>query len=140
MKKPQLVTGARNAYVARMQIDLEPERYRETGRARLVRSILHKPVFMTISTLLGVWIAIALGVVSASKGFMRVPEWAVWTLYPSFAFGIAFLVFAVLNDEDRAELPQSSTEADQARSLAASRGREQGRSTPSHSSLSGAGK
>src|SRR5690554_1221171 len=88
-----------------MQIDLEPGKYRETGRARIVRSILHKPVFLTISTLLGAWVALALGVAQASGGFGRVPDWAAWTLYPSFAVGLLFLVFCVVTDGDREERP-----------------------------------
>lgn len=91
-------------------IDLEPHAYRETGRARLVRSILHKPVFMTISTVLGVWCAVTIGVVMQSKGFGRVPEWAVWMLLPSLAVSPAFLIFAALVDEDKA-IPDIGTPA-----------------------------
>lgn len=83
------------------KIDLEPDGYRETGRARLVRSILHKPVFMTISTVLGVWVAVSIGVVQQSNGFGRSPEWAFWTLYPSFVLMPAFFLFAALADDDR---------------------------------------
>lgn len=84
------------------QIDLEPQAYRVTGRARVVRSILHKPAFMTIATVLGVWVAVTLGVVFQVKGFGRLPDWAAWTLLPSLAFASAFLIFATLVDEDKA--------------------------------------
>lgn len=83
------------------QIDLEPESYRVSGRDRIVRSILHKPVFMTIATILGVWVAVTLGVVFQYDGFARVPSWAFWTLYPSLALFPAFFVFVALMDEDR---------------------------------------
>lgn len=82
------------------QIDLEPEAYRVSGRQRLVRSILHKPVFMTISTVLGVWVAIAIGVLQQVNGFGRSPEWALWALYPSFVVVPAFFLFAALADND----------------------------------------
>lgn len=74
-----------------------------TGRARLVRSILHKPVFMTISTALGVWVAITMGVVYQFDGFARVPGELAWFLYPSLLAAPAFGLFVVLNDEDRLE-------------------------------------
>lgn len=91
------------------QIDLEPGAYRESGRQRLVRSILHKPVFMTISTVLGVWVAIAVGAAHVYKGFGRVPlEVAVW-LFPSIPITAAFFIFAALVDQDPvAEAPASS--------------------------------
>lgn len=83
------------------QIDLEPHRYRVTGAARLVRSILHRPVFLTISTVLGVWVAAAVGTASASGGFARAPEWAIWTLYPSLVIAPIFFVLCALVDGDR---------------------------------------
>ncbi len=85
------------------QIDLEPEEYRETGRARLIRSILHKPVFMTITTVLAVWVAITWGVTKQYGGILRVPDWVYFTLYPSVFVSIAFGIFCILNDADRVE-------------------------------------
>lgn len=100
------------------QIELEPEAYRVSGRSRLVRSILHKPVFMTIATVLGVWVALAIGVLQQSNGFGRSPEWAFWALYPSFIAMPAFFLFAAIADNDAteavgpasAELPDYSPE------------------------------
>lgn len=91
------------------QIDLEPGAYRESGRQRLVRSILHKPVFMTISTVLGVWVAIAWGAAQVYDGFGRVPSEVAVLLFPSFPVAAAFFIFAALVDQDPvAEAPTSS--------------------------------
>ena len=85
------------------QIDLEPERYRVRGRSRIIRSVLHKPVFMTISTALGAWVALTLGVVYQYEGFARVPYGLALWLYPSLLVAPAFFLWAALNDEDRPE-------------------------------------
>lgn len=98
------------------QIDLEPDAYRESGKAKLVRSILHKPVFMTLSAIFGVWVALALGSASVSGGFLRVPEWVVWAFYPSLILAPAFFLFCALNDEDRQE-PLQSQDRSQTHSL-----------------------
>lgn len=95
------------------QIELEPGAYRETGRQRLVRSILHRPVFMTISTALGVWVAVAIGVLQQFNGFGRSPEWALWTLYPAFVAVPAFFLFVALADNDRAIEAAGPTSAGQ---------------------------
>lgn len=83
------------------QIDLEPEAYRVTGRQKLVRSVLHKPVFMTISTILGIWVAAAIGVPRVSNGVFEVPAWLMYCLWPSLVVTPAFFIWAVLNDQDR---------------------------------------
>lgn len=84
------------------QIDLDPQAYRVSGRPRIVRSILHKPVFMSISTVLGVWVAITLGVVFQSNGFGRAPDWAWWALFPSLIITPTFLLFAAIFGDDHA--------------------------------------
>lgn len=83
------------------QIDLGPENYRESGRQRVIRSILHKPVFLTISAVLGAWVASAIGVAMQYDGFARAPQWAMFWLYPSLLLAPAFWIFAALVDGDR---------------------------------------
>ena len=86
-----------------MQIDLEPTAYRETGKARIIRSILHKPVFMTISTVLALWVACSLGVPQIAEGNFEIPlPWAVFLLL-SWVVAPAFFIWAIFNDGDRVE-------------------------------------
>lgn len=88
-----------------------------------MRSILHRPVFMTIAAILGVWVAITWGVVQQSHGFARVPGWAYWVLYPSFVLTPLFFLFAAIADNDRiisAAEPGNEVRTDR---LAASRDR-----------------
>lgn len=85
------------------QIDLEPEAYRLTGRQRIVRSILHKPVFMTVSTVLAVWFAASIGVPKVSQGVFDVPDWLFLALMLSWIVAPAFFIWAMLNDGDRTQ-------------------------------------
>ena len=83
------------------QIDLEPGAYRETGRQRIIRSILHKPVFMTISTVLGLWFAASLGLPQLAEGVFVIPDWGYIALALSWVVVPVFFIWAVLNDRDR---------------------------------------
>lgn len=91
------------------QIDLEPEAYRETGKARLIRSILHKPVFMTISTILALWTVSPL--FATGGGAFEPPLWLAALSALGLPLSVAFGVFVVLNDADRVVPAQSSRPA-----------------------------
>lgn len=58
---------------------------------------------MTIATVLGVWVALAIGVLQQFNGFGRSPEWTFWALYPSFVAMPAFFLFAAIADNDAIE-------------------------------------
>lgn len=90
-----------------MLIDLEPAAYRETGRQRLIRSILHRPVFMTISTALGLWVAACFSIPTLADGVFAIPVWMAWCLLASLPTTAIFFVWAALNDQDRLERPKN---------------------------------
>lgn len=104
------------------QIELEPDAYRVTGRKRLVRSILHKPVFMTISTALGIWCAVPL-FLGQVPNWDTLPTWGLWLAFAGWPVAIAFAVLVVVTDVDdrQVEIASPKHRLPQAPSRAAQR-------------------
>lgn len=83
------------------QIDLEPSEYRESGRARIIRSILHKPVFMTISTVLGVLCTAPWFLGGFISMGWPIPDWTGPLSFAPWVLAVCFAVFAIVMDDDR---------------------------------------